>query len=282
MKNKRMNAPRLNGTMTRPKNRDEMSEKINLNADVGEGHGPYSIGDDDSLLQIIRSANVACGFHGGDPNTMHNLVTECGRLGVSVGAHPGFNDLWGFGRRRIHMSPRDLELMVAYQIGALKAMACYAGVPVTHVKAHGALNNMAAEDEELAIAIGRAIRTVDPDLIYVALSGSQMHRAAERLGLPVAREGFADRRYSADGHLAPRTAPGAIIRDPDEASAQVVRMVRDGEVVALNGESVKLAVDTICVHGDEPAAVEVARRARDALERAGIHVVPLTEIDSKA
>ena len=165
-----------------------MAKEINLNADMGEGFGAYDIGDDAGLLKIIRSASIACGFHAGDPVTMHRLVTEAAAQGVSIGAHPGFNDLWGFGRRRIDMNPRELEYMIAYQIGALQAMACYAGTRVTHLKPHGALNNMAAEDVELALAIGRAIKTVDRDIIYVALAGSAMEKAGRELGLPVARE----------------------------------------------------------------------------------------------
>ncbi|HEX3416662.1 MAG TPA: 5-oxoprolinase subunit PxpA, partial [Stellaceae bacterium] len=181
-----------------------MSKEINLNADMGEGFGAYDIGDDAGLLKIIRSASIACGFHAGDPVTMRRLVTEAAAQGVSIGAHPGFNDLWGFGRRRIDMNPRELEYMIAYQIGALQAMACYAGANVTHLKPHGALNNMAAEDIELALAIGRAIKTVDRDIIYVALAGSAMEKAGRELGLPVAREGFCDRLYDDDGNLTSR------------------------------------------------------------------------------
>lgn len=257
-----------------------MRLKINLNADIGEGHGAYDIGDDEALLKVIKSANVACGFHAGDPRTMHRLVTESQRLGVSVGAHPGFNDLWGFGRRRIHMPAQDLEYMIAYQIGALQAMACYAGVAVTHVKPHGALNNMAAEDADLAMAIGRAIKTVDPDLIYVALAGSEMHRAAEKLGLRLAREGFADRRYDDNANLVSRSLPDTVMRDPEQAAAHVVRMVTEGEIEAMSGNTVKVDVDTICVHGDEPTAVRVAARVREGLEAAGVEIVPLTEMDN--
>jgi len=255
-----------------------MPGKINLNADIGEGYGAYDIGNDTELLKIIKSANVACGFHAGDPNTMHRLVTDSVSRGVSVGAHPGFNDLWGFGRRRIQMAPRDVEYMVAYQIGALQAMASYAGVRVTHVKPHGALNNMAADDGELAMAIGRAIKTVDPELIYVALAGSELQRAAERLNLPLAREGFADRRYDDNANLVSRSVPDAVIRDPAVASAQVVRMATEGEIEAISGKVVKVAVDTICVHGDEPTAVHVAGKVRAGLETAGVEIVALPEM----
>src|SRR5438128_12353936 len=172
-----------------------MAKAINLNADMGEGFGAYDIGDDAGLLKIIRSASIACGFHAGDPVTMQRLVTQAVADGVSIGAHPGFNDLWGFGRRRIDMDPRELEYMIAYQIGALQAMACYAGAKVTHLKPHGSLNNMAAENLELALAIGRAIKTVDRDIIYVALAGSELDKAGRERGLPVAREDFRDRLY---------------------------------------------------------------------------------------
>src|ERR1700758_867199 len=202
-----------------------MAKEINLNADMGEGFGAYDIGDDAGLLKIIRSASIACGFHAGDPVTMQRLVTEAAGQGVSVGAHPGFNDLWGFGRRRIDMNPRELEYMIAYQIGALQAMACYAGVKVTHLKAHGALNNMAAENLELALAIGRAIKTVDRDIIYVALAGSEMESAARALGLPVAREGFCERVYDDARNMTSRKIAGAVIKDPAVATKQVIDMV---------------------------------------------------------
>ena len=161
-----------------------MATQINLNADMGEGFGAYDMGNDDAMLKIIRSASIACGFHAGDPLTMHHNVQRAKDEGVSIGAHPGFNDLWGFGRRRIEMRPDDLEYLVAYQIGALQAMAAYVGERVTHVKPHGALNNMAAENAEYAMAIGRAIKAVDREIIYVALSGSEMERAGRQLGLP--------------------------------------------------------------------------------------------------
>jgi UPF0271 protein len=169
--------------------------------------------------------------------------------------------------------------MVAYQIGALQAMAAYAGVKVTHVKAHGALNNMAAEAPELALAIGRAVKTVDPSIIYVALAGSEMERAAEKLGLPVAKEGFADRLYEDDGNLTSRKLPGAVIHDPAVAAERVVRMAREGVIISRNGKRIERRIDTVCVHGDEPSAVRLAAAVRQALEAAGIAVVPLTEMD---
>jgi 5-oxoprolinase (ATP-hydrolysing) subunit A len=255
-----------------------MAKTINLNADIAEGWGAYNIGNDTELMTIIKSASVACGFHAGDPNTMHRLCLLAKENGVSVGVHPGFNDLWGFGRRRIQMKPSDLEYMVAYQIGALQGMARYAGLQVTHLKPHGALNNMAAEDEGYAMAIGRAIKTIDPSIIYVVLYGSEMHKAAERLGLPIARESFPDRLYDDDGNLASRTLPGVVLKDPKKAAEQAVRMVCDGEIISRNGKKVKVDVHTLCVHGDEATGVAVAREIRASLEKAGVSIVPLPEM----
>ena len=255
-----------------------MAKMINLNADMGEGFGAWDIGDDAGLLKVIRSASIACGFHAGDPVTMQRLVTRAAAEGVSIGAHPGFNDLWGFGRRRIDMNPRELEYMIAYQIGALQAMACYAGAKVTHLKPHGALNNMAAEEIELALAIGRAIKTVDRDIIYVALAGSEMENAARELGLPLAREGFCDRLYDEDGNLTSRKVPGSVLHDPEVVKERVVNMVLNEEIVSRGGKRLKFKLDTLCVHGDEPNAVAVARAAREGLEAASVRVVTLPEM----
>lgn len=255
-----------------------MTFSVNLNADMGEGWGAYEIGDDAGILDVIGSASVACGFHAGDPVTMHDVVRMAKEKGVSVGAHPGFNDLWGFGRRPITMRPDELEYMVAYQIGALQAMTAYFGIKVTHLKPHGALNNMAAVDHDYALAIGRAIKAVDPSIIYVALSGSQMETAGRELGLPVAREGFCDRYYDDDGNLTSRRLSNAMIKDPAEAVRQVIGMVTKGEFLSRHGNPVKVTVDTLCVHGDEPTAVAMARHIRAGLEAAGIKVVPMPEI----
>ncbi len=255
-----------------------MSRCINLNADIAEGWGAYDIGDDGALMRIIASASVACGFHAGDHSTMHRVCMLAKELGVSIGAHPGFNDLWGFGRREIKMNPADVEYMTAYQIGALQAIARYAGLPVTHLKAHGALANMAANDEGYAMALARAIKVVDPSLICVALAGSAMETAARKLGLKVAREGFADRQYEEDGNLASRSIPGTVFREPAKAVEQALRMVQQGEVVARSGKVIKVEVDTICVHGDEPSAVEVAKAVRAGLDKAGIEVLTLPEL----
>lgn len=255
-----------------------MTIAVNLNADMGEGFGAYHIGDDDAILKIIRSASIACGAHAGDPLTMRHVVQRAKEEGVSIGAHPGFNDLWGFGRRRIDMNPEHLEYLIAYQIGALQAMAAYVGEKVTHLKPHGALNNMAAENADYALAIGRAIKAVDRDIIYVANVGSEMEKAGRKLGLKVAREGYCDRLYDDDGNLTSRKIPGAVVHDPVVATKRVVRMVVDGEIVSRNGKTIPRRVDTLCVHGDEPTAIALARAVRAGLEAAGVKIVPLTEM----
>lgn len=255
-----------------------MTIKINLNADMAEGFGAYDIGDDTGILKIIGSANIACGFHAGDPLTMRKVVAEAKQRGVTVGAHPGFNDLWGFGRRRIDMRPDDLEYMVAYQIGALQALAAYSDVKVTHLKPHGALNNMAAENRDYALAIGRAIKAVDKDIIYLALAGSEMERAGRELGLRVALEGFCDRQYEDDGNLTSRKIPGSVLKDAAAAVKQVLGMVVDNAITSRSGKTIPCKVHSLCVHGDEPTAVALARSVRENLERAGVKLVPLTEM----
>ncbi len=255
-----------------------MALRINLNADIAEGYGAYDIGNDPELMKIVGSASVACGFHAGDPNTMYRLCLLARDNGVSIGVHPGFNDLWGFGRRPITMNAQDLEYMVAYQIGALQAMARYAGLPVTHLKAHGALNNMAAVREDYAMAIARAIKTVDRNLIYVAIYGSEMEKAARKLDLPLAREGFADRAYEDDGSLASRGIKGTVYSDPKKALAQALRMIEDKEIVTRHGTRIKCDVETICLHGDEPTAVKVAGAVKTGLEKAGVELVTIPDM----
>jgi UPF0271 protein len=255
-----------------------MAKEINLNADMGECFGAFKIGDDDALLDIIGSASIACGFHAGDARTMQHVVVRAKEKGVSIGVHPGFNDLWGFGRRRIDMNHRDLEYMVAYQIGALQGMATYAGSKVTHLKPHGSLNNMAAEDIEVALAIGRAIKTVDRSIIYVALARSEMEAAAIKLELPLAREGFCDRLYDDDGNLTSRKLPGAVLHDPEEIKNRVVHMVLNEEIVSRNGKHLPRKLHSLCLHGDEPSAVVAARAVRQGLEAAGVRCVTLPEL----
>jgi UPF0271 protein len=252
--------------------------KMNLNADMAEGFGAYNVGDDSGILKIIGSANIACGFHAGDPTIMRRVISEAKQNGVSIGVHPGFNDIWGFGRRRIDMRPDDLECMVAYQIGALQAMATYSNVKVTHLKPHGALNNMAAENKEYALAIGRAIKAVDSSIIYVALAGSEMEKAGRELGLAVAVEGFCDRQYDDDGNLTSRKIPGSVLKDGAAATRQVLDMVLNNFITSRNGKKIPCKVHSLCVHGDEPTGVATARAVREGLEKAGVKLVPLNEM----
>jgi UPF0271 protein len=255
-----------------------MTITINLCADMGEGFGAYSIGDDDAMLKVVRSASIACGFHAGDPVTMHNLVKRAKEEGVSIGCHPSYNDLWGFGRRRIDTRTDHLEYMVAYQIGALQALACYAGQKVTHLQPHGALANAAAEEEDVAMAIGRAIRSVDRDIIYVTFPDSYMEKAGRKLGLRVALEGFCDRSYEDNGALTPRKIPGSVLHDPEVVAKQVLQIALEGTVVSRNGKVIPQRVHALCVHGDEPTGVATAKAARKALEDAGVRIVTLPEM----
>ncbi|QIB36031.1 5-oxoprolinase subunit PxpA [Ancylobacter pratisalsi] len=252
--------------------------RININADMGEGYGHYNIGNDDAILSIVQSVNVACGQHGGDATVMREVCLKAKERGVSIGAHPGFNDVWGFGRRQIRMNANDLEYLVAYQLGALAGMAAYAGIKVTHVKPHGALNNMCAIDRDYAMAIGRAIKTVDPSLYYLALSQSQMEKAATDLGLPLAREAFIDRLYDDEGNLLTRTDPRAVIKDPKLAAERTVRMVLDGEIISVNGKKMPTKFDSLCIHGDEPTAIAVAQSCCEALRKAGVELVTIPEM----
>jgi 5-oxoprolinase (ATP-hydrolysing) subunit A len=238
--------------------------RVDLNADVGESFGAWRLGQTPELFRHITSANVACGFHAGDPGIMRETVALAGRHGVGIGAHPGFPDLAGFGRREMQMAPADVEDMVVYQIGALWAVAAAQGARLRHVKPHGALYNMAARDPALADAIARAVVSVDRTLVLVGLRGSELIRAGGRAGLPVANEVFADRAYRDDGTLVPRTETGAVLHDPAAVVAQV------GRLAALGG------VDTICVHGDTPGAASLAAAVRAALASAGVTVSSLS------
>lgn len=249
--------------------------RIDLNADVGESFGVWSLGHDADLMRHITSANVACGFHAGDPGVMRATVMLARDHGVAVGAHPGFPDLLGFGRREIQVSPRDVEDFVAYQVGALAAIAAAQGVRLQHVKPHGALFNMAARDAALADAIARATATIDRSMFLFGLPGSELVGAAARAGLQTACEAFADRAYRADGTLVPRHQPDALIHDPAVVVQRVVRMVRERTVEAIDGTAVRLAIDTLCVHGDTPGAAELAAAIRQALAGAGIEIKPV-------
>jgi 5-oxoprolinase (ATP-hydrolysing) subunit A len=248
---------------------------IDINCDMGESFGPWVMGADAEVMPHITSANVACGGHAGDPSVMRRTVRAAKAHGVAVGAHPGFADLQGFGRREMQADPSEIEDSLLAQIGALAAIARAEGVPVRHVKAHGALYNMAARDRRLADAIAQAIKAFDPSLVMFALPNSPMVQAGLAAGLRVAAEGFADRSYEPDGSLTPRSRAGAVIHDVDRVVDRAVRMVRDGVVLTPDGKEVPLKVDTICVHGDTPGAPVLTQRIRAALTAAGIHVRPL-------
>lgn len=243
---------------------------LDLNCDLGESFGAYTIGSDAEIIPYITSANIACGYHAGDPTVMHRSVDLCARYGVKVGAHPGLPDLAGFGRRVMQISPQEAADCVAYQIGALRAFCDEAGVPLHHVKPHGALYNMAAKDRALADAICQAVKQAAPGAVLLALSGSAMVDAARAIDLPVACEVFADRGYRPDGTLVPRGTPGAMIEDEDDAIRRVVRMAREGKVTACDGSEVTLQADSVCVHGDGPKALAFVQRLRQALPADGV------------
>ncbi len=244
--------------------------RIDLNADLGEGFGPWRMGNDDQMLDIVTTANVACGFHAGDPETMRATVMAAQARGVAVGAHPGYDDLKGFGRRAlVGVTAREVENLVAYQTGAFQAMASLAGHPATHVKTHGALGNACAVDDDLADAVARGIRAADSGLAFMVMPGLATERAADRAGLRPIREIYADRSYGDDFNLSPRAAPGAVIQDAIAAAQRVLGMLRDGRITSGSGRALDVVIDSICVHGDSPGAVTMARAIRAALEEDG-------------
>lgn len=249
-----------------------MALSVDLNCDMGESFGAWRLGADAAIMPSITSANIACGFHAGDPGVMRATVRLASDAGVAIGAHPGFPDLAGFGRREMGMSEADVQDMVLYQVAALAGFARAAGATLTHVKPHGALYNMAARDRRLSDAIARAVASFDPALVLFGLAGSVMLEAGRDAGLRVAAEGFADRGYEPDGSLTPRSAPDSVLHDPVAVASRAVRMIRDGIVTASDGRDVALQIDTICVHGDTPGADVSARELRRALTGAGIAI----------
>jgi UPF0271 protein len=249
--------------------------EVDLNSDLGESFGAWRMGDDAAMLDIVTSANVACGFHAGDPSEMRATVERAKARGVAIGAHPGFQDLQGFGRRPIQgLTVREIEAMIAYQIGALQATASLAGHKVTHVKAHGALSNMACVDDTMATALASAIKAVDRDLVFVVIPLTALERAGERANLPLAREIYADRAYEDDGTLVSRKKPGAVLHDPDEVAARVLAMVEARAIVSVSGKKLALGIDTVCIHGDSPGAVAMAQAVRRTLVGAGVKIAP--------
>lgn len=253
--------------------------RVDLNCDLGESYGAYVIGMDDKVIPFITSANVACGYHASDPVVMEKTVGLCKKHNVAVGAHPGFPDLMGFGRREMRLAPAEAKAYMLYQIGALDAFCRAAGLKLYHVKPHGALYNMAARDGTLARAICQAIKEYDKTLVLLALAGSEMVRAAQEMGLPVAQEVFADRGYEEDGSLVSRQKPGAMITDEEEAIARVVRMVTEGVVTAVTGRDISVRADSVCIHGDGEHALAFAQRIREALTSSGVRLMPLQELE---
>ncbi|MGA8211493.1 MAG: 5-oxoprolinase subunit PxpA [Nocardioidaceae bacterium] len=243
---------------------------VDLNSDVGESYGRWQLGDDAAVLEVVTSANVACGYHAGDASTLRRTCELAAALDVAVGAQVGYHDLAGFGRRFVDMAPSELTDDVVYQIGALQGLARVCGTSVRYVKPHGALYNAVVHHEQQADAVVTAVRAYDADLPVVGLPGSVLLRAADRAGLRTVREAFADRAYTPDGALVPRREPGAVLSDPAEVARRVVTLVTEGWVVAVDGSRVRIAAESVCVHGDSPGAVAMARQVRDGLAEVGI------------
>ena len=247
---------------------------IDLNSDLGEGYGPWTMGDDAAMLDIVSSANIACGFHAGDPAGLLSVLRQAAARGVAVGAHVSYPDRVGFGRRNMDVAPDDLTADVIYQIGALQGLARAAGTRVTYVKPHGALYNTIADDVRQADAVIAGIRAVDPSLVLMGLAGAPVLDRARAAGLTVVAEAFADRAYTAGGALVSRRQPGAVLHDPDLIAARMLRLATEGVLEAEDGSILRLEADSICVHGDSPGAVAIAAKVRDALVAGGVAIAP--------
>lgn len=255
---------------------DDTRRRVDLNSDLGEGFGAWKMGDDDAILQIVSSANVACGMHAGDPHIMAGTFARAKELGVAVGAHPGYPDLWGFGRREMAFSEKEIEQFVAYQIGAAMGVSTYAGHPISYVKPHGALANLSQVDATVAGAIVRAMAAVDRKLVLLTFPDGHATRIAQEMGLRTCAEIFADRAYLPDGRLVPRKQPGAVLHDAEAVAERVVRMVNAGGVETIEGGILPMEIGSVCVHGDSPGAIEMAVAVRRRLEQAGIAVRPFS------
>jgi len=249
-----------------------MSKSVDLNADMGESFGPWKMGNDTALLDVVSSANIACGMHAGDPDVMARTMRLAHERGVGIGAHPGFADLQGFGRQRMSVPGESLGNLVRYQVGAAQAMARAAGTEVRHLKLHGALANMASEDKEMALNCYRAALSVAPEIIVMVLAQTAQQAAVEKLGCRAACEIFADRAYNDDATLVDRSLPGAVIHDAEAAAARMVEMVTEGAIITESGKRISTRIDTICMHGDTPEAVGIAQQTRAALASSGIDV----------
>lgn len=252
--------------------------KIDLNSDLGEGFGSYTCGDDDAMLSVVTSANVACGMHAGDPEIMARTFAVAKEKGVAVGAHPGLPDLWGFGRRRIPFTCGEIERLVTYQVGAAQALAAYSGHRISYVKPHGALGNWAEIDRSIADAVARAIKAVDPSLIFLTIALSEQVQAGEAAGLRTVSEIFADRGYTEQGRLIPRGQAGAMIHDPDEAANRVLAMIEERALFTASGVRIPAPIESVCVHGDTAQAVAMAQHVRMRLVNAGVDVAPFAPV----
>lgn len=250
----------------------DLRKTVDLNADMGESFGPWNMGDDKALLDVVTSANIACGFHAGDPDVMAATMAQALDNGVGIGAHPGFPDLQGFGRRKVHMSPDSLGNMVRYQLGAARGMAAALGTEVRHLKLHGALSNMACVDHAMARACYEAALDVDPDIIIMVLAATAMEEVVRDLGCNWCGEIFADRAYNDDGTLVDRSLPGAVIHDADLAGPRILKMVEEGAIITESGKRIPTSIDTICLHGDTAEAVALAKSVRNSLEAGGVEL----------
>lgn len=253
-----------------------MTTKIDFNCDMGESFGMYQMGLDEEVIKYITSANIACGFHAGDPTWMRRTVQLAEKHSVAIGAHPSFPDINGFGRRNMDLTPEEARDDVVYQIGALQSFT--SAKKLQHVKPHGAMYNRAVKDEALARAICEAVLETDPSMVLVVLAGSSWEKIAGNMGLRVAREIFADRALNADGTLVPRSQPGAVVHDINEVVERSLKMVTEGKATAITGEETEVHADSLCLHGDTPGAVEMARALKKALETSGVEVIPLGQV----
>jgi len=259
---------------------EDLVKIIDLNSDVDESFGAYKLGMDEDVIKYITSANIACGWHAGDPLVMDKTVKMAVEHGVGIGAHPGYPDLLGFGRRNMNCTMEDIKDYLVYQIGALEAFCKVHGTRLCHVKPHGALYLTAVEDKEVARAVAEAIMSVNPDLLYVALAGAKgevMRRIGQDVGLKVVYEAFPDRAYTPEGNLVSRSQPGAVIKDPEVVSKRALKMAKEGKVIAIDGTTIPLEVQTLCVHGDTPTAVDLVKNIRAILEADGVELKPMAE-----
>lgn len=254
--------------------------ELNLNADLGESFGAWKMGDDPALLAIVGSASIACGFHAGDPLVMRRTLHAARRSGVSIGAHPSFPDIQGFGRRPMHMAADELQAMILYQLAALSGMARVEGLTMTHVKPHGALSNMASEDAALAARVVKAVKVFDASLILLAPARSRLAEAGQREGLPVAAEVFADRAYTDEGNLVPRSQPGAVLARTADCVAHVLRMLDAGGIVSVSGKRLQVPFHSVCVHGDNAHSIEIATAVKKALLEHGCELKPLPQLEA--